>query len=289
MTPRRAREIEADLAALFEILDFVAARGAGGIALYGSTGEFVHYSLEERARVTGLCVKRSRVPVLVNVSHSTFQGTVFLAESAADAGASGMLVMPPYYYRYDQEEIEAYFTAIGGGAAKLGPLYLYNIPAFSSPIRAETAVRLLQTGMFAGIKDSSGELETFATLARAREHHPFELFLGNDRIYAQALRAGASGVISGVACAVPELIVAMEAASARADCAKVEALDARLQEFIDRIDPLPAPVGIREAADARGLRAGPHAMPLGETALKTLYDFREWLGAWLPGVLEECR
>jgi 4-hydroxy-tetrahydrodipicolinate synthase len=289
ITPRRAGEIEADLAGLFDLLDFVAARGSGGIALYGSTGEFVHYSLDERARVAGLCVKRSRVPVLVNVSHSTFEGTVFLAEAAADAGASGLLVMPPYYYRYDQEEIEAYYMAVGGAAAKLGPLYLYNIPVFSSPIRATTSVRLLQTGMFAGIKDSSGDPTDFETLSNARTKHPFELFTGSDRIYRQALRAGAAGIVSGVACAVPELIVAIDAAATRADEAKVDALNAHLQEFIDWIDPLPAPVGIRDAAAARGLKPGPHATPLGETALKHLFDFREWFTGWLPRVLEECR
>jgi dihydrodipicolinate synthase/N-acetylneuraminate lyase len=289
ITPRRAGANEADLAALFDLLDFVASRGVAGIALYGSTGEFVHYSLDERARVAGLCVKRSRVPVLVNVSHSTFEGTVFMAQAAADAGAAGMLIMPPYYYRYDQEEIEAYFMAVGGAMAKLGPLYLYNIPVFSSPILASTAVRLLQTGMFAGIKDSSGDPGAFETLAHARATHQFELFAGNDRIYRQALRAGAAGIISGVACALPELLLAMDAAAIVTDDAKVEALNAQLQEFIDRIEPLPAPVGIREAAGARGLKPGPHAAPLGETALKHLFDFRQWFTAWLPGVLEDCR
>lgn len=289
ITPRRMGTIEADLAALFEVLDFVAAGGAGGIALYGSTGEFVHYSLHERARVAGLCVKRSTVPVLVNVSHSSFEGTVLLAEAAADAGAAGMLIMPPYYYRYDQEEIEAYYMAVGGAAAKLAPLYLYNIPAFSSPIRAGTAVRLLQTGMFAGIKDSSADSSDFDALARARAVHPFELFTGNDHYYCQALKAGAAGIISGVASALPELLVAMDGAATRADDARVEALNARLQDFIRRIEQLPPPVGIREAAAARGLKPGPHAAPLGETALKRLVDFREWFKAWLPSVLEECR
>jgi 4-hydroxy-tetrahydrodipicolinate synthase len=289
ITPRRAGAIEADLAALFDLLDFVASRGAGGIALYGSTGEFVHYSLDERARVAGLCVKRSRVPVLVNVSHSTLEGTLFMAEAVADAGAAGMLIMPPYYYRYEQEEIEAYYMAVGDAMAKLGPLYLYNIPVFCSPILASTAVRLLQTGMFAGIKDSSGDPGDLETLARARETHPFELFTGNDRIYRQALRAEAAGIISGVASAVPELLVAMDAAATGTGDARVDGLNARLQEFIDQIEPLPAPVGIREAADARGLKPGPHAAPLGETARNRVFDFRQWFTAWLPGVLEECR
>ncbi len=289
ITPRRTGEIEADLGVLFELLDFVSARGAGGIALYGSTGEFLHYPLDERARVAGLCVKRSRVPVLVNVSHSTFEGTILLAESAAGSGAAGMLVMPPYYYRYDQEDVEAYFMAIAGAIAKWGALYLYNIPAFTTPIHAATSARLLRTGLFAGIKDSSGNWDDLEILLRAREGLSFEVFTGNDRIYARALAAGASGIVSGVACAIPELLVAIEGAAARSDSGKIEILNGRLQEFIDRIERLPAPVGIREAAALRGIKPGPHAAPLGETALKNLFEFREWFVAWLPTVLEECR
>lgn len=289
ITPRRAGAIEADLAALFDLLDYVAARGAGGIVLYGSTGEFVHYTLDERARVAGLCVKRSRVPVLVNVSHSTFEGTVYLAESAANAGAAGMMVMPPYYYRYDQEEIEAYFMAVGGAASKLGPLYLYNIPVFSSPIQPATAVRILETGMFAGIKDSSGDWESFEMLARARANTPFELYTGSDRIYARAASAGASGIVSGVACAIPELLAGIDGAAQRGDHTKLGLLDRHLQEFLHRIEQLPAPVGIREAAALRGIKPGPHAAPLGEIALKNLFEFRSWFAGWLPVVLEECR
>jgi 4-hydroxy-tetrahydrodipicolinate synthase len=289
ITPRRAGSIEADVAALFELLDFVAARGVAGIALYGPTGEFVHYTLDERARVASLCIKRSRVPVLVNASHSTFEGTTLLAEEAAGAGAAGVLIMPPFYYRYDQEEIEAYFVAVGGAAARLAPLYIYNIPAFSSAIHVTTAVRLLKTGMFAGIKDSAGDWDSFETLTRARMTHSFELYTGCDRMFSRARAAGASGVVSGIACAVPELLVAIDSAIAQGDRARVDAYDVLLHQFVDRIEQLPGPVGIREAAGLRGIQPGPHAAPLGETALKNLFEFREWFKAWLPGVLEQCR
>ena len=283
ITPRRPGQIEADIGALFELLDFVAARGVSGIALYGSTGEFTHYTLDERARVASLCIKRSRVPVLVNVSHSTFEGTVFLAESAAGAGAAGMLVMPPHYFRYNQEDIEAFFLAVGGAASQWAPLYLYNIPVFASPMEARTSVRLLQTGMFAGIKDSGGDWAEFEMLTAARATHAFDLFTGNDRLFTRAKQAGASGIISGIACALPELLVAIDAASENGR------LDARLQEFITRIEQLPAPVGIREAVGLRGIQPGPHAAPLGETGLKALFEFREWFKGWLPVVLRECK
>src|SRR5437763_11073546 len=97
-TPRRPNSTEADGAAMLDYLDAVVQAGVDGLVLFGSTGEFVHFEIEERTRVVSLAIRRSRVPVLVNVSHSTLAGSVELAENASDAGASGLLLMPPYFY-----------------------------------------------------------------------------------------------------------------------------------------------------------------------------------------------
>ena len=88
VTPRRNLGYEADLAATLELVDYLCASGAHGIALLGSTGEFLHLNPEHRAHLVRMAVKRSRVPVLAGVTHSTFDGTVLLAEQAAQAGAA---------------------------------------------------------------------------------------------------------------------------------------------------------------------------------------------------------
>ena len=76
ITPRRAGQQEIDSGALWDLIDFLGAHKVNGIVLMDSIGEFVHYSIEDRARFVGLAVKRSRVPVLVNISHSTLSGAV---------------------------------------------------------------------------------------------------------------------------------------------------------------------------------------------------------------------
>src|SRR5438552_19188477 len=90
-TPRRPNSIEADAAALLDYLDAIVRAGVDGLVLFGSTGEFVHFDLGERMRLLMFAVRRSRVPVLVNVSHSTLVGAVDLAEHAVEIGASGLL------------------------------------------------------------------------------------------------------------------------------------------------------------------------------------------------------
>ena len=290
ISPRRGSEYSIDLGATLELIDFLYKGGVDGIALLGSTGEFVHFMLEDRSRMLDFAVKRSRLPVLVNVSHSTLDGAILLGHEAADSGVAGVLIMPPYYFRYDQDSIYSFLLQFAEAASKLVPVYLYNIPCFSNMISVETAVKLLRTGLFAGMKDSSGNWNDFQEIASHRNRLGFKLFMGDDRIYVKARCAGAAdGAISGVACAIPELMAGIERAIGGGHKEILARLDAHLQEFLNHIEEFPAPVGVKEAVRQRKIKTGALASPLGERGERKLEAFRGWFREWLPGVLHECR
>ncbi len=288
ITPRRLGP-EIDLGAAFDLLDFLARAGVSGIALLGSTGEFPHFSLEERSRLVSLAVKRSRVPILAGVSHSTFDGALAIGREALAAGAAGLLLMPPYFFRYTAEDVRDFYLNYGRQLKDPGAVFLYNVPQFATPIPVETSIELLRTGMFAGIKDSSGDWAAFTVLQRARSERPFTFLAGHDSIYIRTRLEGGDGIISGVACAVPELLVALDRAVVARDAGRFGCLDARLQEFMGWVDAFPAPVAIREAAALRGVRTGPPAVPPSPESQKRLGEFGEWFRAWLPDVLKEAK
>jgi 4-hydroxy-tetrahydrodipicolinate synthase len=280
VTPHGKRGDDPDIGATLELIDFLCGAGVQGIALLGSTGEFVNLSCDDRVRLVYLAVKRSRVPVLAGVSHSTLDGAVELGREATAAGAAGLLIMPPYFFRYRQPEIREFymkFAEMSHGA----PIYLYNIPAFTSRISFETAEQLLSTGRFAGIKDSSGDWDNFQALSGSKREHQFTLLAGHDAIFARARKTGADGVVSGVACAMPELLLALDRAIAQVDEAETERLDARLNEFLERIECFPVPVGIKAALAARGIKTGPPPVPLAPDTQAALDEFSEWFKAWL--------
>jgi dihydrodipicolinate synthase/N-acetylneuraminate lyase len=277
-----------DLGGVFELLDFLSRGGVDGIALMGSTGEFPHFSIIERCRLISLAVRRSRVPVLAGVSHSTFDGALALAREAAAAGAAGALLMPPYFFNYSQSDVRDFYLQFAEELKGSVPIFLYNIPSYTTCISTELVVELLSTGLFAGIKDSTAAWDEFETLRAARELHPFTLIAGQDILYVRARTAGADGIVSGIASALPELLVALDHAILAGNTERAERLDCRLREFISRIGEFPAPVGIREAVAQRGLRPGPPAAPPGPDARRRLAEFGEWFRGWLPEVLNEC-
>jgi len=288
IAPRRSTGHEIDLALLFEVIDFLCAKKVEGIALFGATGEYIHFGLEERVRVAQLAVKRSRAPLLVNASHSNLDGAVMLAEEAAAAGAAGVLLMPPHFFRYSQLEVREYFLEFSKAVRADIPIYLYNVPFFTSEIAPETACQLLGTGKFAGIKDSSGREDYFAALMRQKEMTPFiRVILGNDSLFTRGRSGGADGVISGVCCGLPELMLALNRAIVESNEARRDLLQARLVEYIGWLDRFPVPIGVRETVALRGLKVGPQALPFSPDTARTMGEFREWFKAWLPELLRE--
>jgi len=280
-TPNRPGTHEPDYTGVLELLDFVAAGGVDSICLMGSTGEFLNYAVADRQRALYLGAKRSRVPLVVGVGHSTLRGALELAEDAVGSGASGLLLMPPPFFPYPQPEVEAFCREF---AAEIGPglpILLYNIPQFTSAIEPETARRLLDTGRFAGIKDSSGDWEYFTQLLALRNERPFALFAGNDRIALRAIQAGADGVLSGCAAAIPEVLARLYKAAKSGDLTTAEHHKARLDEFIEWIERFPPPVGIKRAVELRGQKGGELACPLSPESAALLEQFSTWFKTWL--------
>jgi dihydrodipicolinate synthase/N-acetylneuraminate lyase len=280
--------MEADAAALFDYLDTIVAAGVDGVVLFGSTGEFVHFSPAERMRVLMLAVKRCRVPLLVNVSHSTLVGALDLAENTIEANVAGLLLMPPYFYRYSEEQIFEFYRQFIAAIDGRAPVYLYNLPQFTNPIPAALANRLLSTGSFAGIKDSGGDWQMFEALQALHTKAPFQLLVGNESLYTRARRLGADGIVSGVAAALPELMVSLDRALREDNLERSRRLGDRVNEFIGWLDQFPATVAIKQAAVVRGWKLDHCAVPCDEHTAAALETFKEWLGDWLPGVLAEC-
>lgn len=289
VTPSRDDAYALDLGAALEVIDYLNDHKVRGIALFGATGEFPHFTVEERIRFTHMAVKRSRVPVIVNVTHTSFEAAEQMAEDAAENGAAAVMAQPPHYFRYGAAEIREFYLDLVDEVAGKAPVYLYNLPAFNNAIPAEVARELLVSGRFAGIKDSSGSEEYLAQLLDARKEADFNLIVGNDVLCTKGRLRGADGVISGCSCAIPEPMLALDAAIVAGNTEKVNRLDRRLHEFIAWIGHFPGPYGVRDALGARGLKMGRRAVPFSAETERKSAEFVEWFRGWLPVVQRESR
>jgi 4-hydroxy-tetrahydrodipicolinate synthase len=284
VTPHRRDGHEADFGAMLELVDFLSRFGTQGVCLLGETGEFLNIRFSDRIRLVHLAVKRSRVPVIAGVSHSTLDGAIELATEAITSDAGGLLLMPPYFFRYDQEDLLEFYEQFAAQVPRRIPILLDNLPRFTTPIEIGTARKLLAGGRFAGIRDSSADADYFQQLQAMRSELGFQLFSGLDRKYPEFRRQGACGVMSAAAGVVPELYVALDRAIGEGATQKVEMVECRIRELADWIDRFPSPVAAKTGVALRKLKTGPLAVPLSPEKDAMLVEFQKWFTPWLASI-----
>ena len=142
-------------------------------------------------------------------------------------------------------------------------MLLYNLPQFTSGLDPQTSLELIREGKpIVGIKDSSGSLDTLQLLTDAAIGA--RRIVGNDDVLARALEQRLlDGVVSGVACVLPELVrrlytVGMTGSGSE----EFSELSTALTSFIKQIRPLPTPWGLKMIAEARGVLDATYPMPL---------------------------
>jgi len=272
ITPRN-KTGDLNFGATFELIDYLCAARVGGIALFTESGEYPALAVDERARLTYLAVKRSRVPLLTGVGSATLDQSLELAREARAAGAAAILLPPPLHYRYDEDDICEFYTQFASQFGSGPPVVI------SGEIAPGIACRLLESGRFAGIEDGSSSQESLDRLCACAADR--SVLAGDDRLMVQARSAGL-GVLSAAACAAPELTMALDSAIGAGDGPRIATLEAVRQELVAWLARFPAPAGLKTAVAARGIQTGPLAVPLSPAKALCLEQFREWFKAWLP-------
>ncbi len=179
----------ANIARLFEA-------GSTGMIAAGCTGEFWAMTFAERARLATLTVQacKGRGPAIIGTGAIRQEEVIEQIHAAKEAGADGVLVMPPFFAHLTDAEVIAHFEAVD--AKSVLPILLYNIPGNAgNAVTPAIADRLASLDNVVGIKESSGNWTNFhATLNRVRDR--LLVFCGPSSVYGVAATlAGADGLI----------------------------------------------------------------------------------------------
>ncbi len=283
VTPRTASgAIDSD--AFARLLDLLLGAGVDGVCLGGATAEYAHATRQEREALIKQAARRvgSRT-LLVGVGAASPADVVPLGLASFSAGARAVLLSMPLFFRYAQEDLAAFCRTTA--AAVGGPVLLYDLPDFTTPLATATVLELLsEDSSIAGIKDSSGQRDRIATLAEARGSRPWRLIVGDDNVLPEALAAGWDGAVSGCAGLCPELLVALTRAGREHDQAAVAPLYALLRELIAKMSGFPTPWGIRLGLQARGIDVGPPPLPVAPSRVPQMREYAAWLPGWLDRV-----
>jgi 4-hydroxy-tetrahydrodipicolinate synthase len=199
--------------------------GCTGLVCCGSLGEAATLSFAEKISVVTTAVKAAagRAPVVLGIASLSTAEAVALAKAAAKAGASGLMVLPPYTYTTDWREMKAHLTAVFR-ATKLSCMLYNNPPAYKTDyLPAQIAELAAEFPTLHAVKESSGDIRR-VTAIRALVGDRLTLLVGMDDAIVEGIASGAQGWIAGLVNAFPrESVVLVEAARA-GDHAKARAI-----------------------------------------------------------------
>src|SRR5437763_11696980 len=185
-----------DLDAAQKLATHLVDRGCDGLVISGTTGESPTTSDEEKQQLVRAVADAvgDRAHVVAGVGTNDTTHTVELAQQAQKAGATGLLVVTPYYSKPPQDGLLAHFTR-AADATDL-PVMLYDIPARTGvPITTETLMRAAEHDRIVAVKDAKGDLyETSKVLAST----DLAFYSGEDAVNLPLLALGAVGVVSVV-------------------------------------------------------------------------------------------
>ena len=272
LTPRDGRGL-LDLASFEQQLTFLTGNSIAGFAVNGATGEYPGTSVEEMALL--LNSARRAAPqsrLLCGIGASNLAGTLARGEVAIAGGAQALLLPMPYFFPYRQDDLIAFVSEVADRLA--APLLLYNLPQFTSGLEPATVVSLLQRcANILGVKDSSGSLDMFRLLKDSMPERT--RMIGNDGALAAALQGNmCHGVISGVACVLPELMQRFFTAPVGEDVWLSAQSD--LEEVIQYLDLLPTPWGLKALSIARGILRDQFPLPLSPERRATIAAMQRW-------------
>ena len=249
-----------DAAGLERLVEHVLGGGVHGLFVLGTTGEGPALPMAVRREVVERTVRQvaGRVPVLVGISDTVLSESLALSRFAADTGAAAVVAAPPYYFPAGQEPLERWCRALVAGLPL--PLLLYNMPEMVKVIlEPETVRRLADSQRIVGLKDSGGDLGTFAGYSKiVREVRPdWSLLIGPEQMLPQAHALGGHGGVCGGANVAPRIFVDLQAALERDDEVAAAGLQQKVLALGRLYDVSKEPgrviVGVKAALAALGI------------------------------------
>lgn len=220
---------------------------AVGLAVFGTNSEANSLTVGEKERSLEALVA-SGVPgtqLMPGTGSCAIGDAVSLSRRAVELGCSGVLMLPPFYYKEVSDEGLYRFYAevierIGDARLRI---YLYHIPPIAQvPIRLLLIERLLKVypNTVVGIKDSSGDWQNTQALIDAFAGEGFQVYAGSERFLLDTLRAGGAGCISATANVNPGPIAELAQTWQQTDADEQQAGLNRIRDLFERFPMIPA-------------------------------------------------
>jgi dihydrodipicolinate synthase/N-acetylneuraminate lyase len=270
-TPLADRGARLDEPAFGPYADFLVEAGLDGVLAFGTNGEAVLLSLDERRRGLELWLQAvaGRALVAAHCGAQTTADTIALASHAAEAGADAVAVIGPPYFKLDPKAQRAHLLAAASACAPL-PFYVYEFAATAGyAFDPAMLLRLREEAdNVTGMKVSDSPWDAFERYLL----EGFDIFVGPEALIHRGREAGAVGAVSALASAFPEEVAAVVRDP-------TEAGAARLAELRGKMESFPRHAALKRVIGWKGVPIRPDVRPpLRDLDAAEIVALEDWLG-----------
>ena len=176
-----------------EFIRYLMSMDIGGLYVTGSTGETWMMTAEERMRQVEIVMEEvgDKVPVVVHVGAMSTREAIKLAKHAEKFGAAGVSSVPPFYFKYNADQIFNYYKDVAEATSL--PMIVYNIP-LAGMMTVDQIIRLSTIENVKGVKYTGTALfEVMQIKDGCKEG--FQVYGGCDELGSSNIAIGVDGII----------------------------------------------------------------------------------------------
>lgn len=176
-----------------EFIRYLMSFDIGGLYLTGSTGETWLMTAEERMRQVEIVMEEvgDKVPVVVHVGAMSTREAIKLAKHAEAFGAAGVSSVPPFYFKYNGEQIYQYYKDVAEATSL--PMIVYNIP-LAGMMTVDQIIRLSEIENVKGVKYTGTALYEVTQIKEGCKPG-FQVYGGCDELGSSNISLGVDGII----------------------------------------------------------------------------------------------
>jgi 4-hydroxy-tetrahydrodipicolinate synthase len=233
------------------------------IVVLGTTGESATLSKEDKQQIFSFVAENNtgKLPLVAGIGGNYTQEVIDGYKQFNLDGYSAILSVSPYYNKPNQNGLYEHYKALNEAAPL--PIIMYNVPGRTGMnVSAETTLKIAENCKnITATKEASGNFDQIMQIIKYMPQG-FEVISGDDGITLPMIACGASGVISVVANAYPQLFSDMVRLCLKGDYANARPMHYKLTDIINSMFAEGSPSGVKAFMSQMGICQNTFRLPV---------------------------
>lgn len=233
------------------------------LVILGTTGETATLSTSEKQQVFSFVAENNegKLPLVAGIGGNYTQEVLDAYKKFDLKGYNAILSVSPYYNKPSQNGLYQHYKALNDAAPL--PVIMYNVPGRTGMnVSAETTLRIAaDCKNIIATKEACGNFDQIMQIIKYKPQG-FEVISGDDGITLPMIACGASGVISVVGNAYPQLFSDMVRLCLKGDFAAARPLHYKLTDIINSMFAEGSPSGVKAYMSEMGICKNEFRLPV---------------------------